>query len=67
MSLHSDTLSVFRANYNWRFLLNAGCQADNHFRLCLDLTGTPAHIYNIRGEHAYRYTTDTVVQYSKEH
>ena len=63
MSLHSDTVSWFRANRSLLFFLNAACLAErsNKYQfLVFGLTwlGLEPTIYHTWGEHANHYATD---------
>jgi hypothetical protein len=64
MSLHSDTLSWFRANQSLFFLLNDVCLAEKQHipMLVFGLTrlGIDPTIYRTRGEHANHYASDAV-------
>jgi hypothetical protein len=65
MSLHSNTLSWFRANQSLLFLLNAACLAEQqHIPIFLffGLTrpGLEPTVYRTRGEHANLYSTDAI-------
>jgi hypothetical protein len=60
MSLHSDTLSRFRANQSLLFLLNAACgEARNTNFIVFDLIRPELEpmIYRTRGKHANHYAT----------
>jgi hypothetical protein len=65
MSPHSDTLSRFRANYYFLFLLNGACWAEKQQITILFLwfvpTGARICDLTIQGEHYNHYTIDTVV------
>ena len=64
MSLHSDTLSWFRANQSLLFLLTAACLAAKQqipiSVFGLTRSGGKPTIYSTLGEHTKHYTTDAV-------
>ena len=62
MSLHSDTLSCFRANQSLLLLLSAGCLAEMYqfYSLWFEPTGSKTTINHTRGQHANHYITDVV-------
>ena len=64
MSLHSDTLSWFRANQSLLFLRNDACFAEKKQILksviCLTYSRLEPTIYNTGYEHANWYTIDAI-------
>ena len=63
MSLHSDILSLFRANQSVLFLLNTACLAGTQQIPMLPYLfglGPDPTIFRTRGEHVNHYATDEV-------
>jgi hypothetical protein len=65
MSLHTDTLFLFRANQFLLFLLNAACLPEKQqISICIVVgmtrPGLEPMIYRTRGEHSTHYSTDAI-------
>jgi len=69
MSLHSDTLSLFRGNWSLLFLLNAACTVEGettnaNFIVCSSTRqGLKPTIHHTQVEHSSHYTTDALHWY----
>jgi hypothetical protein len=63
MSIHSETVSWFRANQSLLFPINDACLATNTYFIVIGMTrsGLEPTIYHSRGEHLNYYITNAVI------